>query len=238
MPSLLELSEPQLRQGADKGLPMTILDDVRNWALGQCDWQREAVARLEENLSLDDADYEDLYAILKSARGIPDPRERVPQPKAEGPNQRPVRSTDAVSLLAVSEARNVNALARKGSLTFAQSGLTVIYGSNGSGKSGYARVLKQTCFARDKREKVLPNANLSRDEVEVPSADILASVGEVKVSFTWTSGVPDVTELSRIAVFDHTCGLLPVSQTPSLGVMMKPEVVHVDKKNIQWRVQA
>jgi hypothetical protein len=33
-------------------------------------------------------------------------------------------------------------------------------------------------------------------------------------------------------------GLLPVSQTPSLGVMMKPEVVHVDKKNIQWRVQA
>ncbi len=33
-------------------------------------------------------------------------------------------------------------------------------------------------------------------------------------------------------------GLLPVSQTPSLGVMMKPEVVHGSKKNIQPRVQA
>lgn len=33
-------------------------------------------------------------------------------------------------------------------------------------------------------------------------------------------------------------GLLPVSQTPSLGVMMKPEVVHGNEKNIQQRVQA
>lgn len=144
---------------------MTILDEVRQWAQEQCDWQREAVARLEEQLSLDDADYEDLYAILKAARGIPDPQGRAPRPKADKPNNLPIRSTDAVSLLAVSEARNVNALARKGSLTFAPAGLTVVYGSNGSGKSGYARVLKQTCFARDKREKVLPNANLPRDEV-------------------------------------------------------------------------
>ena len=28
-------------------------------------------------------------------------------------------------------------------------------------------------------------------------------------------------------------GLLPVSRTPSLGVMMKPEVVHGDKADIQ-----
>lgn len=33
-------------------------------------------------------------------------------------------------------------------------------------------------------------------------------------------------------------GLLPVSQTPRLGVMMKPEVVHGNEKNIQQRVQA
>ena len=33
-------------------------------------------------------------------------------------------------------------------------------------------------------------------------------------------------------------GLLPVSQTPSLGVMMKPEVVHGNEKNIRQRVQA
>jgi energy-coupling factor transporter ATP-binding protein EcfA2 len=184
---------------------MVILDEVRQWAREQCDWQREAVGRLEERLSLSAEDDEDLYAILKAARGIPDAQKRAPRPKADEPNNRPIRSTDAVSLLAVTEARNVNALAKKGSLTFAPAGLTVVYGSNGSGKSGYARVLKQACFARDKRERVLPNADLPKDETGVPSADLLATVGGREASFTWTSGRLEVTELSRIAVFDHTC---------------------------------
>lgn len=184
---------------------MTILDEVRLWAREQCDWQREAVARLEEHLSLSADDDDDLYAILKAARGIPDPQGRAPRPQADGPIKRPVRSTDAVNLLAVTETRNVNALARHGALTFAPTGLTVVYGSNGSGKSGYARVLKQACFARDKREKVLPNADLPREEAGAPSADLLAGIGDQKASFTWTSGDAELTELSRLAVFDHTC---------------------------------
>lgn len=186
-------------------IPLTILDEVRQWAREQCDWQREAVARLEENLSLTAEDDDDLYAILKVSRGIPDPKERAPRPKADEPNNRPVRSTNTVNLLAVTETRNVNALARNGSLTFAVAGLTVVYGANGSGKSGYARVLKQACFARDKREKVLPNANLPKDKAGVPSADLLAKVGSQETLFTWTNGVAKVTELNRIAVFDHTC---------------------------------
>lgn len=139
------------------------------------------------------------------SRGIPDHQDRAPRPKENGPNNRPIRSTDAVNLLAVTETRNVNALARNGSLTFALAGLTVVYGANGSGKSGYARVLKQACFARDKREKVLPNADLPKDEARVPSADLVAMVGSKETLFTWVNGDAQVTELSRIAVFDHTC---------------------------------
>jgi energy-coupling factor transporter ATP-binding protein EcfA2 len=184
---------------------MTILDEVRLWAREQCDWQREAVARLEEHLSLSADDDEDLYAILKAARGIPDPEGRAPRPQVDGPINRPMRSTDAVSLLAVTETRNVNALARNGALTFAPTGLTVVYGSNGSGKSGYARVLKQACFARDKRERVLPNTDLPREEAGVPSADLVATIGDQEASFTWTADAVELTELSRVAVFDHTC---------------------------------
>jgi len=39
-------------------------------------------------------------------------------------------------------------------------------------------------------------------------------------------------------VDDVTIGLLPVSQTPSLGGMMKPEVVYGNTKDVQSRVQA
>jgi hypothetical protein len=66
------------------------------------------------------------------------------------------------------------------------------------------------------------------------------SVGAIQVinvrgGDTWIGGERGVEHLYG-GIF--VPGLLPVSQTPSLGVMMKPEVVHVDKKNIQWRVQA
>jgi len=51
-------------------------------------------------------------------------------------------------------------------------------------------------------------------------------------------------ELTKATVFwsglliSLSLGLLPVSQTPRLGVMMKPEVVHGNEKVIQPRVQA
>ena len=44
--------------------------------------------------------------------------------------------------------RHVNALAPDQRLTLHRVGLTIIYGDNGSGKSGYARILKKVCRAR------------------------------------------------------------------------------------------
>lgn len=38
--------------------------------------------------------------------------------------------------------------------------MTVIYGDNGSGKSGYSRVLKRACRTRDQMEAIHPNAHL------------------------------------------------------------------------------
>jgi ABC-type cobalamin/Fe3+-siderophores transport system ATPase subunit len=40
---------------------------------------------------------------------------------------------------------NLNRLAANQQLRFALNGLTVIYGDNGSGKSGYARIAKKLC---------------------------------------------------------------------------------------------
>lgn len=184
---------------------MTILDEVRRWAQGLPDWQREAAARLDEKVSLEEADDKDLYAILKAARGIEDPQAREPRPRVAEPANIRENPGEPVTLLAVTEVRHVNALATKGALTFSPTGLTVIYGANGSGKSGYARILKQVCFARDKREKVLPNTNLPADQVGTPSADLMGSIGGVDTPVTWVNNEPSATILDRVAVFDHTC---------------------------------
>ena len=52
----------------------------------------------------------------------------------------------------------MNALAENQTLKFA-AGLTVVYGDNGAGKTGYIRILKQACRARG-REQILGNATM------------------------------------------------------------------------------
>lgn len=59
-----------------------------------------------------------------------------------------------VQLLAIKELANVGA--GRGSLPIAEAGLTAIYGENGAGKSGYSRILKHACRARDQRGFILP----------------------------------------------------------------------------------
>ncbi|WP_426287617.1 AAA family ATPase [Luteibacter sp. E-22] len=183
---------------------MTILDEVRAWSRGQVDWQREAVARLDEVGYLTADDDNDLLAILKSKHGIADPDGR--EARAVGGEIPPrEQAGPPVGLLAIRNPRNVNALATTGNLTFSTSGLTVVYGSNGSGKSGYARVLKQACFARDKTEKVYPNTNLPQNEAGVPGAELVAVVGDEEHTIAWVNGTVEVPPLDRIAVFDHRC---------------------------------
>ena len=64
----------------------------------------------------------------------------------------------AVTLKAIHGAENVNALKPGEHLTFDKVGLTVVYGDNGSGKSGYARILKEACRARTpKGDIIFPN---------------------------------------------------------------------------------
>ena len=76
----------------------------------------------------------------------------------------------SIRLLSISNLINVNALAENQILTFGE-GLTLIYGENGSGKSGYARVLASAAFTRGDRD-VLPNITRPIGGANSLSADI------------------------------------------------------------------
>ena len=56
------------------------------------------------------------------------------------------------SIKSIDNVMGVNALASGKSLTFGESGITVIYGENGAGKSGYIRILKKLADAKYKEE--------------------------------------------------------------------------------------
>ena len=139
---------------------MAVIDDVLAWANALPAWQADAVRRLliagEQPLS--DQDYSEILAFAKADLKLaPSPDNVKPIPPAAGKFSGAPATTVAVKLLSISDVRNVNIIKSGQTQPFAESGVTVVYGDNGSGKSGYSRILKLACQARDKDERILPN---------------------------------------------------------------------------------
>jgi hypothetical protein len=136
-------SNKSIREGG-----MSILQELLIWANNLPQWQSDAVARVLVKQSLTAEDLDDIYALLKMAHGIPDPKGRKPKPLTADQIPAPVTASTHIELRAMKNLRHVNAIAENQHLPFGTVGMTVIYGDNGSGKSGYSRVLKRACRAR------------------------------------------------------------------------------------------
>jgi len=184
---------------------LTILQEIFKWTEGLPAWQSDAVARLLAKHSLTPDDEADLFALLKATHGIPDPKDRKPKPLTADQIPAPVKVSTLVELRAMKSLLHVNAIAENQNLPFNSSGLTVIYGDNGSGKSGYSRVLKRACRARDQVEAIHPNANLPTDKASVAEAVFEIAVNGSTKDVTWTNGKTPPPELSSFAIFDSRC---------------------------------
>ena len=133
----------------------------------------------------------------------------------------PAASHAVVSLGALYGLSHVNALAAGERLSFGKSGLTVIYGDNGAGKSGYARVLKQLCRARSpKGDAILPNIYAASSGT--PSASVDFFIGGQKRSTSWTQGSAPDPMLSAVSVFDSRTANVHVENTNDLAYTPLP----------------
>jgi hypothetical protein len=176
-----------------------LLSEILEWSKGRPLWQRDALRRLFA-ADLTHEDVEELVEICKSGHGL-----------AEPPNVAPLsaehlaisdEATEPVSLISVTHHEGVNALAPSQTLNFG-SGLTVVYGENAAGKSGYTRILKLACRARA-TEKILGNV-LSGSSPVVPRATITIRQGTDELSVDWTPKAQPSEQLAAISVFDAQC---------------------------------
>ena len=106
-----------------------------------------------------------------------------------------------MSLVSIFHYRGVNALAEDQTLKFA-SNLTVVYGDNAAGKTGYIRILKNACRAR-RQEKILGNV-VSGTTPLTPVVAIKYKVGVEQDLREWT-GQGEDEFISRVSVFDAQC---------------------------------
>jgi recombinational DNA repair ATPase RecF len=184
---------------------MTILQEIQRWSAELQAWQRDAVARLFANGSLSQQDEEDIYALLKAEYGIDDPKGRMAGALDASQVAAPAAGGKLIQIVALRDLKHVNALARNQKLQFAPAGLTVIYGDNGSGKSGYSRVLKRACRARDQSEAIHPDARLPVEQTGKAEAAFDVLIDGQITELKWTDGTVSPEELSSMAIFDTHC---------------------------------
>lgn len=95
----------------------------------------------------------------------------------------------------------VNALGPVAELNLDKGSLTVVYGSNGSGKTGYARLLKEMCGCRIREKAIQPNVFMAKHVP--PSATIVFSLdGKEDGPRDWKLADGAVKQLLPIPVFD------------------------------------
>ncbi len=175
---------------------MALEEQITAWSRTRPGWQRLVLQRVAAGKRFSDDEYEELIDDIIASRVAPEITfglEHLPQAAPEDP---PVR------LVSIENPEHVNALESDEPLTFAENGLTIVYGDNGSGKSGYARLLKRIARARH-QEDIL--TNVFRDTAqERPSAHLSVRIGKTVSTLSWPDTVSP--ELQRMLFYDAACG--------------------------------
>jgi energy-coupling factor transporter ATP-binding protein EcfA2 len=193
--------------------------EILKWSKSRPDWQRDAIRRLVVNGSLEPADIDDITTLCKIAHKIEDAKPGVtPIPLEEAHICADDAQGASVCLCSISQVQNVNAIASPSPLVFGESGITLVYGSNGAGKSGYVRILKSVCRARKPDARILPNV-FESTLGKVPKAKISFKKGNADHIFDWEKDTPPLPELTCINVFDSECGSVYVSENNKIVYM-------------------
>ena len=177
---------------------MTILQEIFNWSEDERRpiWQRDALRRLVIGGELSDKDLSCLAEICKSGHGLAEPQEVVPLAREHVADAG--EPDTSVSLHSIFHHRGVNALAENQTLRFSPQ-LTVVYGDNAAGKTGYIRILKSACRSRG-QEDILGNV-VSRTVPPPPVVAIKYTLGSDLEPREW-AGQPGDESISRVSVFD------------------------------------
>jgi energy-coupling factor transporter ATP-binding protein EcfA2 len=175
---------------------LSIEEQIIEWSATRPAWQRVVLRRIAhgEQISND--------GIVAIADGILNNTWADSEAFALSDMPTSSSSGQTVRLLEIGDVQFVNALAQDQSLKCEPDGLTIVYGDNGSGKSGYARLIKRMVRARQV-EPILTDIFTDSGR-STPKAKGVIRVADQRSEFNWPSENPN--ELAQVSFFDEACG--------------------------------
>lgn len=194
---------------------MDVLPEVLKWSKTLPAWQSDALRRLFAQGQLTAADEAEVLALAKAHHGIGTVATAAKALSDADLPAAPMPGAPTI-LTAIQGIKNVNALAPDQTLTFGAKGVTVIYGGNGTGKSGYARILKRACRARDAGGPILPNV-LGAAVPNGPAEATITIAATPPKAVIWKDGQQTPAELAEIAVLDGQCARVFIDEASAVS---------------------
>lgn len=179
-----------------------IADFLWEWAESHGDWSKLLISKIvstESELSSTDRSIVFYYFLqsIKLNTGLP-------ALTIVKPSYTP--TSKLIELETLSGVTGVNRLAKNQTLTFSKN-LTVIFGENRTGKTGYGRILKTLGFSYDLNNKILSNIF---GGTQPKAATIKFKANGVDETFQW-DGTNKNSELENISVFNSNCVQISLS---------------------------
>jgi ABC-type uncharacterized transport system ATPase subunit len=179
---------------------MTPIEQIAQWIDDKPVWWKHTVRLVLEHGELEHDHFGEIYSIARMTHGL--------NPKTEEYNDacKPIDFTGytqeqgTVLLTALMNVEGVGALAKEQTLNFTKTGLHIVYGDNGAGKSSYVSILKNACLTRGEKPQILGNV-FDKAPVAPAAKIVVEDAGEAK-EVEWSLASSNLDALKSIRVFD------------------------------------
>lgn len=166
------------------------------WANAQDHWVRRIVRTvIESRQPLQPEVVEEIYRSFRIEKGL-DTGEPDTVPPLDVVAGEP-ETIESFRVKRLGNVEGVNALAEKQEITF-NDGLTILFGENACGKTGYVRILKTLAAVRT-NEPVLGNVHETAERPK--KAQLQYRLGATEEAYDW-AGATGVVPFTRMNVFD------------------------------------
>ena len=122
---------------------MGAVDEILDWSATKLTpWRQDALRRLAGSTAVTPQDESELLDLIKEKAGFSlaaKPPTPTPLNKAHLAS---VSSGSPLQIKGIRNVKNVNRLVPAAALPFTPNGMTIVYGRNGSGKSGFVRIFR------------------------------------------------------------------------------------------------
>jgi hypothetical protein len=177
--------------------------ELESWFAERPAWLQDAAKQLIQKGQVSKDDVERLVSSCKAEVGIYDSGTR--SSKSSGVAKGSLRAVPKQSVLRLQSIFNlsgINALEPRKPLEFGDKPLSVVYGQNGSGKSGYIRALKHGSGQR-KPGPLL--GNVFSKTADERSCKFRYAIDGVTKEAEWKFSLGPVDELRSLQVYDSNC---------------------------------